>query len=113
MPPDGVDREVLRERRQLWVAAMSFVLATRVAPSAQIGRNTIAATEWFDLAVEARPLNARQLRAQFQQWLQTRGVPVALVDDLVLAVYEALANVVEHAYPPDHPQPMMRLQARV
>jgi serine/threonine-protein kinase RsbW len=95
------------------VAAMSFVLATRVAPSAQIGRNTIAATEWFDLAVEARPLNARQLRAQFQQWLQTRGVPVALVDDLVLAVYEALANVVEHAYPPDHPQPMMRLQARV
>jgi Histidine kinase-like ATPase domain len=38
---------------------------------------------------------------------------VALVDDLVLAVYEALANVVEHAYPPEHPQPMMRLQARV
>lgn len=72
-----------------------------------------AATDWFDLAVEASPLNARQLRARFQQWLQTRGAPAALVDDLTLAVYEALANVVEHAYPPDYLQPMMRLQARV
>lgn len=84
-----------------------------VAPSAQMGRCTIAATEWFDLAVEATPLNARQLRAQFRQWLQTRGARTALVDDLTLAVYEGLANVVEHAYPPDYLRPVMRLQALV
>lgn len=36
-----------------------------------------------------------------------------MVDDLVLAVYEALANAVEHAYHPDHPDPVMRLQAQL
>ena len=91
---------------------MVFALAASVAPLAQIGRNTIAATEWFELVVEATPHNARQLRSRFQQWLQTLGAPATLVDDLTLAVYEALANVVEHAYPPDYPHPMMRLQAR-
>ena len=35
------------------------------------------------------------------------------MDDLTLAVYEALADVVEHAYPPDHPDPTMRLHAWV
>ena len=53
------------------------------------------------------------MRARFQKWLLALGTPAVLVDDLVLAVYEALANVVEHAYPPDHPHPVMRLQARV
>ena len=72
-----------------------------------------AATEWFDLAVEASPVNARQLRVRFQEWLQMLGAPVTLVDNLTLAVYEALANVVEHAYPPDCAHPLMRLQARV
>jgi serine/threonine-protein kinase RsbW len=71
-----------------------------------------AATE-FDSAVEASPLNARQLRARFRQWLRTLGGPAALVDDLTLAVYEALANAVEHAYLAGYPDPMMRLHARV
>lgn len=90
---------------------MVFALAASVALSARRGRNTIAASEWFELVVEATPVEARQLRARFQHWLQTLGAPAALVDDLALAVYEALANVVEHAYPPDHPHPMMRLHA--
>jgi anti-sigma regulatory factor (Ser/Thr protein kinase) len=92
---------------------MVFALAASILPSVKIGKNTTAATDWFDLAVEANPHNARQLRARFQEWLQTVGAPASLVDDLSLAVYEALANVVEHAYPPDYPHPRMRLQARV
>lgn len=36
-----------------------------------------------------------------------------MIDDLILAVYEALANAVEHAYPPAHPHPVMRLQAQL
>ena len=92
---------------------MFSAFAVSVLPPSQIGRNTIAARERFDLAAEANPGNARRLRARFQKWLLTLGAPAVLVDDFVLAVYEALANVVEHAYPPDHPHPVMRLQARV
>jgi anti-sigma regulatory factor (Ser/Thr protein kinase) len=92
---------------------MVFALAASVPPSAEIGRNTIAARERFDLTAKANPDNARQLRARFQRWLRTLGLPTPVVDDLTLAVYEALANAAEHAYELDHPQPIMRLQARV
>jgi hypothetical protein len=34
--------------------------AVSILPSAEIGRNTIAATEQFDLAAEANPHNPRQ-----------------------------------------------------
>lgn len=67
----------------------------------------------LELATEATPHNARQLRVRFQDWLRTHGAPTALVDDLSLAVYEALANAVEHAYPAHHPNPMMHLQAQL
>lgn len=92
---------------------MSSALAPSVLPSAGIGRNPIAAREWFELSAEANPHHARQLRADFQEWLRTLGAPAALVDDLALAVYEALANAVDHAYQPHHPHPVMHLQARV
>jgi anti-sigma regulatory factor (Ser/Thr protein kinase) len=69
--------------------------------------------ERLALAAEATPRNVRQLRVRFQQWLRTLGAPAALVDDLTLAVYEALANVVEHAYQPEDPHPVMRLQAQL
>jgi serine/threonine-protein kinase RsbW len=92
---------------------MFSAFAALVPLLAETGGDTIAAGEWFDLAVEASPRNARQLRARFQEWLQTLGAPELLVEDLTLAVYEALANAVEHAYPPDHPHPVMRLQAQV
>lgn len=45
--------------------------------------------------------------------MRTVGATDGLTDDLGLAVYEALANAVEHAYPPRHPRPMMRLQAQL
>ncbi len=62
---------------------------------------------------EANPHNARRLRVRFQKWLQTLGLPAALVDDLSLAVYEALANAAEHAYLVHHPNPVMHLQAQL
>ena len=67
----------------------------------------------LDITARANAYHARQLRIALRQWLHTAGVAPALAEDLTLASYEALANVVEHAYPPDHPHPVMRLQARV
>ena len=66
------------------------------------GTNTIAAREPFDLTAKANPHNARQLRACVQKWLQTLSAPTLLVDDLIMAIYEALANAVDHAYQPNH-----------
>jgi serine/threonine-protein kinase RsbW len=111
-PPTGYSRRD-HDKRTITVAAMLSALTASVLALAETTRKTITATKWFELAVEATASNARQLRARFQQWLQTLGAPATLVDDLTLAVYEALANVVEHAYPPDHPNPKMRLHARI
>ncbi|MQA14726.1 MAG: ATP-binding protein [Pseudonocardiaceae bacterium] len=47
--------------------------------------------------VMATERNASQLRRQFHDWL-TLDVPTDTVNDLVLVVYEAVANAVEHAY---------------
>ncbi|MGH3932127.1 MAG: ATP-binding protein [Pseudonocardiaceae bacterium] len=66
----------------------------------------------MDLLTEATPQSARWLRVRFTEWLRTTGVSVTLIDDLTIAVYEALANVVEHAYPSGHPDPVMRLRAQ-
>lgn len=50
---------------------------------------------------------------QFEQWLRAAGAAPAVAADLGLAVYETLANAAEHAYPPDHPDPVVRLRARL
>lgn len=41
--------------------------------------------------------NANRLRRELRTWLDV-DVEIDIAEDLVLAVYEALANVVEHAY---------------
>ncbi len=90
---------------------MLATCATSVLSSVEVGRTTIRIREPLESAAEANPDNARELRVRFQQWLRRLGAPDGLVDDLTLAVYEALANVVDHAYHPGHPHPVMYLQA--
>lgn len=93
--------------------AASLGLRCRPIPG-KVGRTTIYQDhDLLELATEASPHNARQLRVRFQEWLRRLGAPAALIDDLSLAVYEALANAVEHAYPAHHPNPMMYLQAQL
>jgi anti-sigma regulatory factor (Ser/Thr protein kinase) len=41
------------------------------------------------------------IRRALADWATLAGLPPGDVDDLVLASYEAMANVVDHAYPPD------------
>ncbi|MGH4007774.1 MAG: ATP-binding protein [Pseudonocardiaceae bacterium] len=49
--------------------------------------------------------NATALRHQFQDWLAL-DLPTNVVGDLVLAVYEAIANAAEHAYAGHRPGSM-------
>lgn len=55
--------------------------------------------------------NTTQLRHRFHDWLAL-DVPIDVVDDVVLAVYEAISNTAEHAYTghTDGPGPV-RLEA--
>ncbi|MDZ7931998.1 ATP-binding protein [Rhodococcus sp. SBT000017] len=46
----------------------------------------------------AEPAVATAIRRRLHHWTLELGVSNGLVDDIVLGVYEALANVVEHAY---------------
>jgi hypothetical protein len=64
-------------------------------PSDANGGNTTTGRGPLDLAAEAKPEKARQLRVCFQHWLRALGAPSALVEDLCLAAYEALTNVVD------------------
>lgn len=56
-------------------------------------------SRFFEAAAPAGPEQALQMRQQFQRWLRDIGASADVVADLQLVVYEALANVVEHAYP--------------
>lgn len=53
--------------------------------------------------VSATPAVLSGLRRSLTDWLRRAAVPAEPADNLVLAVNEAAANAVEHAYPPDRP----------
>jgi serine/threonine-protein kinase RsbW len=47
----------------------------------------------------AEPTTPSVVRARFRKWLKRHGWPAAAVDDAIIAVHEAVANVIDHAYP--------------
>jgi anti-sigma regulatory factor (Ser/Thr protein kinase) len=51
--------------------------------------------------VHAVPIAVPAARQRVRRWLDTLGWPVERAEDIELAVNEAIANVVDHAYPPD------------
>lgn len=55
----------------------------------------------------ARPDEVGRLRREVARYLQRMGVPESLVEDVRVAVSEALANVVLHAYVGRAPGPMI------
>lgn len=55
--------------------------------------------EW-ELVASATAEELALSRRDLRRWLESRRWPVDEADDLVLAVNEAMSNVVEHAYPP-------------
>ena len=62
-------------------------------------RRTDAATySPLDLRVPAQPASLREIRAALRRWLASVGARQEEVHDIVVAVGEATANAVEHAY---------------
>ncbi|WP_103349858.1 ATP-binding protein [Amycolatopsis sp. CA-128772] len=71
-------------------------------PAAQSGAENADVACVADLqhrAVPAEPAQLSVVRDQVATWAAGTGLPPARVQDLLLAVYEAMANAVVHAYP--------------
>lgn len=62
-------------------------------------------------AVRAVPEQAGAVRTAVLRWAWAVGRSREIVNDLGLAVYEALANVIEHAYPAGTVHPVLDLHA--
>jgi anti-sigma regulatory factor (Ser/Thr protein kinase) len=60
----------------------------------------------------AVPAALGQVRAEFSEWLTQQRWPASDAYDIVLAVNEAVSNVIDHAYPASAPGPVA-LHARV
>jgi serine/threonine-protein kinase RsbW len=57
-------------------------------------------TKEFDQRGPASVEEATRLRHRLVNWLRDLGTSADVVDTIGLAAYEAMANVVTHAYPP-------------
>jgi anti-sigma regulatory factor (Ser/Thr protein kinase) len=55
------------------------------------------------LVLSALPAAQRDARHALQDWLRALRWPDEAADDVLLAVTEAVANVIDHAYPPARP----------
>ena len=56
-------------------------------------------TTWLHHRGVASAESVTSLRTELAKWLRTVGVSADVAYDLVLSSYEAMANVVAHAYP--------------
>ena len=62
-------------------------------------RDATPSTE-LEFAVDARARSLMTIRRAVSRWLEDLGVPPPIEREVVMAVHEASANVVEHAYGP-------------
>ena len=59
----------------------------------------------FELRIRARPEQLQHVRHALGSWLDGQGAAPDVGAEIALAVHEAAANVVEHAYPGDDGAP--------
>ena len=64
-----------------------------------VHRDAVPATE-VEFAVDAAARSLTMIRRSVSRWLEDLEVPRAITREIVMAVHEAAANVVEHAYGP-------------
>ena len=65
----------------------------------------------MQLTLAADPAELGRVRQMVRAIGATLRLPAAETNDMVLAVDEACANVVAHAYEPDHPERIMHVRA--
>ncbi|MFE6612969.1 ATP-binding protein [Amycolatopsis sp. NPDC057786] len=68
-------------------------------------------TDELVLEVAAVAAQAAALREVLVKWALERGLPRELAEDLKLTAYEAMTNVVKHAYPDGTDDNVMRVTA--
>lgn len=87
-----------------WVHAMADDAGKGVgkaAPGRRVDRT--AQPEDLMLVLPAVPASVRAARTRIRHWLDCLTCPLPVAEDVELGVNEAIANVVDHAYPPDAP----------
>jgi anti-sigma regulatory factor (Ser/Thr protein kinase) len=65
----------------------------------------------FELRIRARPEQLQHVRHALGSWLDRHGAAPEVGAEIALAVHEAAANVVEHAYPGDGGELVVRARA--
>lgn len=55
------------------------------------------------IALPALASSLREVRGLLRDWLTEQSWPATAAQDIELAINEAISNVVDHAYPPEHP----------
>lgn len=65
-----------------------------------VRRPAVDGTEPLTLQMPASPASLEPMRAATRRWLAASGQPPASVNEMLVAIGEAVANVVEHAYGP-------------
>lgn len=92
-PVDSLCRKIMAQLMDSGVADDDVaVLAVRRQDSGEIGP--------LDLVVPALPWSLRDIRVGVRRWLSAVGAAPRAVADLLVAIGEASANAVEHAYGP-------------
>jgi serine/threonine-protein kinase RsbW len=76
---------------------------TRRAAKPDQSRDTSPSRELLRRVLPAQPGSLRPARAAIAEWLTQLHWPGDDAEDLILAVNEAVTNVIEHAYPADRP----------
>jgi serine/threonine-protein kinase RsbW len=64
------------------------------------GRRITWTSTWLHHRGLATVESVTRLRRELSNWLYAAGVSTTIAYDLALSCYEAMANVVAHAYPP-------------
>ncbi len=75
-------------------------------------RSTVRSGAPFHRRVPAEAVQLGSVRRELQRWMTREGIPAAVASEILLAVGEAAANVVEHAYAPAPARGDVEVEAR-
>lgn len=116
---DGIQRvgDVVMDTMQLPIDAVADVVLEELAPAAGYD-DDVAIVVYrrpqpsFHIETEASAERLSEIRHQLAAWLRAASIPEQLCADIVLAVNEACANSIEHAYRGEDPG-NMRVHAEI